>query len=918
MDLENFNELDENFADASRTLTFSPDEALEEIDRTWFRPAARRARWMDLLGDYAGSELFVIDGESLLQIVLDDPLLAIGRPREPSFQILHAFHILERTLDQFKKRSAEFEIVFWKDTCHTTLKTGEDIFTVASRMLAREILLKHLARLPFTVLVFDDLKDADWLRYEATKKVGLVLKFLLLTLILNVILKPMFIMINDGGINDDSLSSVARQRILTHRLLVFGLLSRGIPIALFKGAEYRDSKILTFVYEQNRNSVGQISKALFDAATKAKLTLDALLSRQSLPNSSKSNVRKHLSHKEFHDANEVHESDHALLETIRNFNASCPPNFPIELLYLFTVHCVLLRSISVQERARRLEDLPQELASLLLTKFLPRLFFIASNALSVSHSSFEVDGRVLCSLVRFVILHQPESFPALIGQPVFATVQRLWSSIGSPGINLAAFAEQFSQFTRPSADVNAARFEVQPLRLLPFDNPVFNTELSLVKVPVEEGDGPQRAPHLDFSLGTLFSDTQHWHNQKPILPSYLGGSSPKPLDERHRRRILRQNQRFMATMQAQAGTLIGASGGSLQQIVIPAVGSKVIQTTSANVKATKKEKGPKLSSADKLRQKIASQKTTSLEEASDIWWREQLNSLSKLTTNEQVTRMNALFRNKRGGERVMGAEMRLYRIHLELKSWLENPSCDSASVRDKYSVSIMCMIKEISNRQFITPTMEKALGSVLCALGFGDYVSSLLSISEPSDRKISFKFIKLIRSKTKESYYGFMHVTEHPVIWQLRLFGEYMDRSMDSAPDRRVAFDPDAWQRQVLDCVDANDSLLVVAPTSAGKTFISFYAMEKVLRDSDDGILVYVAPTKALVTQIAAEVYVRFSKTLNGKSCWAIHTRDYKINDPQKCQILVTVPEMLAIMLLSPPLARIWTSRIKRAFNVIG
>ena len=48
------------------------------------------------------------------------------------------------------------------------------------------------------------------------------------------------------------------------------------------------------------------------------------------------------------------------------------------------------------------------------------------------------------------------------------------------------------------------------------------------------------------------------------------------------------------------------------------------------------------------------------------------------------------------------------------------------------------------------------------------------------------------------------------------------------------------------------------------------------------------------------------------ESCWAIHTRDYRIHNPHKCQILVTVPEMLAIMLLSPALARIWTCRIKR------
>ena len=64
----------------------------------------------------------------------------------------------------------------------------------------------------------------------------------------------------------------------------------------------------------------------------------------------------------------------------------------------------------------------------------------------------------------------------------------------------------------------------------------------------------------------------------------------------------------------------------------------------------------------------------------------------------------------------------------------------------------------------------------------------------------------------------------------------------------------------------------------------------------------YVAPTKALVNQIAAEVQARFSKNLKhpGRSVWGIHTRDYRINNPTGCQVLVTVPHILQIMLLAP------------------
>jgi len=58
----------------------------------------------------------------------------------------------------------------------------------------------------------------------------------------------------------------------------------------------------------------------------------------------------------------------------------------------------------------------------------------------------------------------------------------------------------------------------------------------------------------------------------------------------------------------------------------------------------------------------------------------------------------------------------------------------------------------------------------------------------------------------------------------------------------------------------------------------------------------------------------RFSKKypLAGKGVWAIHTRDYRVNNPTGCQILVTVPHILQIMLLAPTNSKSWAPRVRR------
>jgi len=137
--------------------------------------------------------------------------------------------------------------------------------------------------------------------------------------------------------------------------------------------------------------------------------------------------------------------------------------------------------------------------------------------------------------------------------------------------------------------------------------------------------------------------------------------------------------------------------------------------------------------------------------------------------------------------------------------------------------------------------------------------------------------------------------------FQLEFGGHLMVRSVDSAYDPRVSgFYPDKWQRELLDVVDAKGSALVVAPTSSGKTFVSWYAMKNTLINNKSCKLaknkrriVYVCPTKALVQQAAAEVYAKYGDV------FGIFTQDYD-HKILESEVTVVVPETFEILLTSP------------------
>ena len=186
-----------------------------------------------------------------------------------------------------------------------------------------------------------------------------------------------------------------------------------------------------------------------------------------------------------------------------------------------------------------------------------------------------------------------------------------------------------------------------------------------------------------------------------------------------------------------------------------------------------------------------------------------LDSETSLSSLEKS--LSDLKRNPRSNEPFVATELALYRLHRLFQHWILDPERDSAAVCDKHGVTALRTIQDILEVNYSTSDTRKCIQDVLNVLGFFAYTNPLtINSVTQEDHPLTFKFVKLVKSKTQEPLHAFMRIKEHPVEWQLRVFGEYMDRSMDSQVDPRVSFKPDAWQRQVLDAIDDNKSLLVV------------------------------------------------------------------------------------------------------------
>lgn len=214
------------------------------------------SRRVDIVGDYAGNELFLIEGDSVLLDCFSDYQLDF----DPGFQLLHASYAVESFLQGLVARRCNFHIAFFDEHYQLCVPLGVTNDNRAKYLLARAAIIRHLRvnlksiYSSIEVHVFPSLRSASFAKYiEATDLY--------------------FIMTHDGAS-----SSVLRKRnILSRHLdaiededrevkqnalmmktmfrhLIHWFLSQGYNAALVNGLEWRDTKVMTTVLESNRST----------------------------------------------------------------------------------------------------------------------------------------------------------------------------------------------------------------------------------------------------------------------------------------------------------------------------------------------------------------------------------------------------------------------------------------------------------------------------------------------------------------------------------------------------------------------------------------------------------------------------------------------------------------------------------------
>lgn len=359
-----------------------------------------------------------------------------------------------------------------------------------------------------------------------------------------------------------------------------------------------------------------------------------------------------------------------------------------------------------------------------------------------------------------------------------------------------------------------------PAVVLPFSNPVFDAHLSSIRLITNGSTSREKGSRL-------FKELSHWHNHKRPIDQKVAPA----MTEWQKLRSDRRNQLFVTEMRDYAASLTNAVGGILRPETIIVTSSKGREkkamadaaetrhiTTGSQLKKNSaqggKKKGPKLNVRGLAATAVLEAQTSTINKQIEAWAVKRAgldieqNLVSRFLTTKNY--LDGLAPSKRAA---LEAEVCTYQLKTLVETWIMNCVAAEQARATPVVGLIWSLILQITRlNQGVTPEITNCVANTVDALR----LPALEPVPVQSQRKLSFRFVDL---KARKSSW---RVLLSPLEFQLVHAGPYFDRNIGSAPDPRVhGFEPDQWQRDVLDQIDARNSVFVVAPTSAGKSFIS-------------------------------------------------------------------------------------------------
>ncbi|XP_054845747.1 probable ATP-dependent RNA helicase DDX60 isoform X2 [Eublepharis macularius] len=523
-----------------------------------------------------------------------------------------------------------------------------------------------------------------------------------------------------------------------------------------------------------------------------------------------------------------------------------------------------------------------------------------------SETSWKIDFSVLPDLSDNLLwkniafyyeVEKCKEFDLNIGTKINRDYELLWEHITTllgkckigGSFPLRITSKHFLEKCLTSKDNESKKTFLNP-GLIPITNTLVDkfTGDILTDLPFLESDDPVV---VSLKKQKEFDELLHWHSRRPLSDDY---DRTKGQFQAKDPWALRNQQKLQAYQRFYGHSLEGINSKTIvtqldkpEKACIDDKKRKKIHKSKAEmiVEENKKRRQAEENKKEEHRWAILS---TSIEEK----MKENLTSGIKY--------LQEFLKNCQSASVKCTAEMAALNVCFNM--WMEHCDKGRNSTDLNEAVEVMRIIHSvlINYDDLLKETDFQQIGKYLRALGFDNLAATLKYFKDSEDEK---KILKMKLSKYA--------VDIGSSRFQLQFMGHYLIREERKDRDPRVQhFIPDTWQRELLDIVDKNESAVIVAPTSSGKTYASYYCMEKILRDSDDGVVVYVAPTKALVNQVWATIYNRFNKTLpDGLAIVGVFTRDYR-HDALNSQVLVTVPQCLEILLMSPRRQE-WAKRIR-------